>query len=100
MKKLPFIIPIERLVRNPLLILIRTFIIYVAGHVHSEDWDAVIKDCTSALSLDKAYVKALTRRANAFERKGGLDNLFESLCGTSISFLIINLEFNFVGIDE
>jgi import receptor subunit TOM70 len=31
------------------------------------DWDKVIEDTTAALSLDAMYVKALNRRANAYE---------------------------------
>lgn len=32
------------------------------------DWDKVIEDTTAALSLDNEYVKALNRRANAYEQ--------------------------------
>ena len=36
--------------------------------------DNVIEDCNSALKLDPVYVKALNRRALAFEKKGELTN--------------------------
>lgn len=32
------------------------------------DWDKVIEDTTAAISLDNEYVKALNRRANAYEQ--------------------------------
>ena len=32
------------------------------------DWDKVIEDTTAALALDQEYVKALNRRANAYEQ--------------------------------
>ncbi|KAK9451298.1 mitochondrial precursor protein [Limtongia smithiae] len=35
-----------------------------------EDWDKAIEDSTAALELDPLYVKALTRRAAAFEKLG------------------------------
>ncbi|GAM91010.1 hypothetical protein ANO11243_090570 [Dothideomycetidae sp. 11243] len=34
------------------------------------NWDKVIEDTTAALSLDAEYVKALNRRANAYEQVG------------------------------
>lgn len=34
------------------------------------DWDKVIEDTTAAIALDKEYVKALNRRAHAYEETG------------------------------
>lgn len=34
------------------------------------DWDKVIEDTTAAINLDNEYVKALNRRANAYEQVG------------------------------
>lgn len=34
------------------------------------DWDKVVEDTTAALALDSEYVKALNRRANAYEHIG------------------------------
>ena len=34
----------------------------------TSDWDKVIEDTTAAISLDPEYVKALNRRANAYEQ--------------------------------
>jgi import receptor subunit TOM70 len=34
------------------------------------DWDKVIEDTTAAINLDSEYVKALNRRANAYEHLG------------------------------
>ncbi|KAF1982704.1 mitochondrial precursor proteins import receptor [Aulographum hederae CBS 113979] len=34
------------------------------------DWDKVIEDTTAAVNLDNEYVKALNRRANAYEQVG------------------------------
>jgi import receptor subunit TOM70 len=34
------------------------------------DWDKVIEDTTAAISLEPTYVKALNRRANAYEQVG------------------------------
>jgi len=34
------------------------------------DWDKVIEDSTAALNIDNEYVKALNRRANAYEQSG------------------------------
>ncbi|KAI7861037.1 hypothetical protein BDC45DRAFT_430253 [Circinella umbellata] len=43
--------------------------------------DNVIEDCNSALQLDPVYVKALNRRALAFEKKGELTNsLYDYTC--------------------
>ncbi|KAI9250537.1 hypothetical protein BDA99DRAFT_445111 [Phascolomyces articulosus] len=43
--------------------------------------DNVIEDCNSALKLDPVYVKALNRRALAFEKKGELTNsLYDYTC--------------------
>lgn len=35
-----------------------------------QDWDKVVEDTTAAVSIDAEYVKALNRRANAYERLG------------------------------
>ncbi|KAJ3147872.1 TOM (translocase of outer membrane) complex component [Geranomyces michiganensis] len=40
------------------------------------DYDKVIEDCTASLELDSVYVKALNRRAQAYERK---DRLVDAL---------------------
>ena len=42
--------------------------------------DAVINDTTEALKYNDRYVKALLRRAKAYESKGG-ENLFFALEG-------------------
>lgn len=34
------------------------------------DWDKVIEDTTAAINLDPEYIKALNRRANAFDHQG------------------------------
>jgi mitochondrial import receptor subunit TOM70 len=34
------------------------------------DWDKVVEDCTAAISMDAEYVKALNRRAHAYEHLG------------------------------
>lgn len=39
-----------------------------ACHNAMSDWDNVIADTTAALALDNEYVKALNRRANAYEQ--------------------------------
>lgn len=45
--------------------------------------DNVIEDCNAALKLDPVYVKALNRRALAFEKKGEFVN---SLYGTMMRY--------------
>jgi hypothetical protein len=54
-----------------------------AGQGNLDNVQAVISDCTEALRLDKTYLKALNRRANAQEKLGTEDSLFEALCGAS-----------------
>ncbi|ETI24869.1 hypothetical protein G647_04239 [Cladophialophora carrionii CBS 160.54] len=34
------------------------------------EWDKVVEDCTAAISMDSEYVKALNRRAHAYEHLG------------------------------
>ncbi|KAG0148195.1 hypothetical protein CROQUDRAFT_41633 [Cronartium quercuum f. sp. fusiforme G11] len=50
-----------------------------ACYTHLNDSEAVIKDCTDALRLDKNYIKALNRRAAARELLGGEENLLLAL---------------------
>lgn len=45
-------------------------------------YELVVRDCDEALKRDPAYVKALNRRANAFE---ALDRLPEALRGMFVS---------------
>jgi len=49
------------------------------------DWEKVIEDTTAALSLDPMYVKALNRRANAYEQT---DRLSESLLDYTASCIM------------
>lgn len=43
--------------------------------------DEVIADCNEALKLDSTYIKALNRRAQAYEKKGKLsDSLYDFTC--------------------
>ncbi|KAI8447954.1 mitochondrial protein import receptor [Phakopsora pachyrhizi] len=51
-----------------------------ACYTNLKDSEAVIRDCTEALRLDKHYIKALNRRAAARELLGGEENLFLALC--------------------
>ncbi|KAA1080752.1 TOM (translocase of outer membrane) complex component [Puccinia graminis f. sp. tritici] len=51
-----------------------------ACYTYLNDPEAVVKDCTEALRLDKHYIKALNRRASARELLGGEENLFLALC--------------------
>ncbi|KAH9818072.1 hypothetical protein DFH28DRAFT_961749 [Melampsora americana] len=50
-----------------------------ACFTHLNNSEAVIKDCTDALRLDKNYIKALNRRAAARELLGGEENLLLAL---------------------
>jgi len=49
------------------------------------DWDKVVEDTTAALNLDSTYVKALNRRANAYEH---LDQFSEALLDFTASCII------------
>ncbi|KAI9806747.1 MAG: TOM (translocase of outer membrane) complex component [Sarcosagium campestre] len=49
------------------------------------NWDKVIEDTTAALSLDSEYVKALNRRANAYEQ---LEKFAEALLDYTASCII------------
>ncbi|KAI1389749.1 mitochondrial outer membrane 72K protein [Hypoxylon trugodes] len=49
------------------------------------DWDKVVEDTTAAISLDPTYVKALNRRANAYEH---LSQFSESLLDYTASCII------------
>jgi len=49
------------------------------------DWEKVIEDTTAALSLDNEYVKALNRRANAYEQS---DKYSEALLDYTASCII------------
>jgi len=51
-----------------------------ACYTYLNDPEAVVRDCTEALRLDKHYIKALNRRASARELLGGEENLFMALC--------------------
>lgn len=51
------------------------------GYSNLDNAEAVIRDCTEALRLDKTYLKALHRRATARESLGGEENLYQALCG-------------------
>ncbi|POW06451.1 hypothetical protein PSTT_08955 [Puccinia striiformis] len=50
------------------------------SYTYLNDPEAVVKDCTEALKLDRHYIKALNRRASARELIGGEENLFLALC--------------------
>ena len=43
-----------------------------ACHSILKNYDLVIADCSEALKLDSLYVKALTRRAHAYENIGNV----------------------------
>ena len=47
-----------------------------AVQMKRENWKEAIRDCSEALSLDPAYVKALLRRAAGYEK---IDDLEHSL---------------------
>ncbi|KAF2817066.1 mitochondrial precursor protein [Mytilinidion resinicola] len=49
------------------------------------DWDKVIEDTTAAINLDNEYVKALNRRANAYEQ---VDRFSEALLDYTASCII------------
>lgn len=49
------------------------------------DWDKVVEDTSAALALDNEYVKALNRRANAYEH---LERLSEALLDYTASCII------------
>lgn len=49
------------------------------------NWDKVIEDTTAAINLDNEYVKALNRRANAFEQ---VDRFSEALLDYTASCII------------
>jgi len=49
------------------------------------EWDKVIEDTTAALSIDSLYVKALNRRANAYDRQ---EKYSESLLDYTASCII------------
>ena len=44
----------------------------------------VVEDCTSALELNKQYIKALGRRAKAQEKLGKLTQALEDVTATCI----------------
>eukprot|EP01094_Clydonella_sp_ATCC50884_P012671 TRINITY_DN22975_c0_g1_i1.p1 TRINITY_DN22975_c0_g1~~TRINITY_DN22975_c0_g1_i1.p1 ORF type:complete len:312 (+),score=65.86 TRINITY_DN22975_c0_g1_i1:68-1003(+) len=50
-----------------------------ACNVMLEDWDAAIEDCTVALKHDPKYMKALKRRAKAYEKAEKPDLALEDL---------------------
>ncbi|PGH14956.1 hypothetical protein AJ80_05719 [Polytolypa hystricis UAMH7299] len=52
------------------------------------EWDKVIEDTTAAISMDNEYVKALNRRANAYEKLG---QFRESLLDYTASCMIDGL---------
>lgn len=41
-----------------------------ACHNALSDWDKVVEDTTAAINLDPEYIKALNRRANAYDHQG------------------------------
>jgi import receptor subunit TOM70 len=47
-------------------------------------YEKVVEDCTKALSFDKNYEKALTRRAKAYENLDQLQEAFEDLTSLCI----------------
>lgn len=49
------------------------------------DWDKVVEDTSAAIALDSEYVKALNRRANAYEH---LDKFSEALLDATASCII------------
>lgn len=49
------------------------------------DWDKVVEDTTAAIALDNEYVKALNRRANAYEK---LEKYSEALLDFTASCII------------
>lgn len=49
------------------------------------NWDKVVDDCTAALSMDGEYVKAMNRRANAYEK---LSKLSEGLLDYTASCIL------------
>ncbi len=50
-----------------------------------QDWDKVIEDTTAAINIEPEYVKALNRRANAYER---LEKFSDSLLDYTASCII------------
>ncbi|KAH8670984.1 import receptor [Xylariales sp. PMI_506] len=56
-----------------------------ACHNALSDWDKVVEDTTAAINLDPTYVKALNRRANAYEH---LDQYSEALLDFTASCII------------
>ena len=44
-----------------------------------ENYEQVVGDCTKALDLNSKYIKALFRRAKAFEQKGDLTSCLEGI---------------------
>ena len=44
-----------------------------------KEYQKVVEDCTSALKIDPYYMKALTRRAKAYENIDMLNEAFEDL---------------------
>lgn len=51
-------------------------------------FDQIIDDCDKAIALNKDYVKAINRRANALE---ALDRLEEALRGRFATFSTVHL---------
>lgn len=52
-----------------------------ACYTNLNQLDKVVDDCSDALRLDPSYIKALNRRATAREQIGGVENLYQALCG-------------------
>jgi hypothetical protein len=50
---------------------------HCVAHVRQESFDQVVEDCTEALSFKRSYVKALARRAQAFEKLEKYDEALE-----------------------
>ncbi|XP_075224897.1 translocase of outer membrane 70 [Lycorma delicatula] len=55
-----------------------------AAYEHMQNFEAVIKDCSGALEQDPKYVKALLRRAKAYEQKSELTHCLEDISAVCI----------------
>lgn len=55
-----------------------------AAYEQLKKWSAVKEDCTSALELNARYIKALFRRAKAFENTNDLCSSLEDITATCI----------------
>ncbi|KAI0231228.1 Mitochondrial import receptor subunit TOM70 [Lamellibrachia satsuma] len=55
-----------------------------AAYEHLENYMQVVTDCTKALDLNSKYIKALFRRAKAYEQKGDLTSCLEDVTAVCI----------------